>query len=440
MSTTVMNKKQTTMKKVLFGSAFGNMVEWFDYASYGYLATIIASVFFASGDSNIALLSVYAIFALSFIIRPIGGLIWGYYGDRIGRRKVLILTMCLMSVSTFCIGLLPSYEKIGILSPIFLLLFRMVQGFSASGEYAGAALMIAEHAPKKQRGLLVSFVPASTAAGMLLGAGVAALLEYNLSHELLVAWGWRIPFLMSLPLGLIGLLVRLKLEDAEEFTEMVQKQEKQQTPQLGIIEGIRKNAKQIFIAFGVICLNAVGFYIILSYMPTYLSTVLNYSSLQGTLTTIFTLLAYVVMLPIVGSLADRVGRKPMLVIACILFILFSYPIFLMMSSGGILAIVSMILLGAILACNDGVLATFLSELFPANIRYSAFGLSFNVGNALFGGTAPYVATFLIVSTGNQFSPAFYLMFAAVIALIALSKLSSASSAKQVSSTHSLNNA
>lgn len=428
------------MKKVLFGSAFGNMVEWFDYASYGYLATIIASVFFASGDSTIALLSVYAIFALSFIIRPIGGLVWGYYGDRIGRRKVLILTMCLMSVSTFCIGLLPSYEKIGILSPIFLLLCRMVQGFSASGEYAGAALMIAEHAPKKKRGLLVSFVPASTAAGMLLGAAVAALLEYNLSHELLVAWGWRIPFLMSLPLGLIGLLVRLKLEDAEEFTEMVQKQEQQKTPQLGIIEGIRENAKQIISAFGVICLNAVGFYIILSYMPTYLSTVLNYSSLQGTLTTIFTLLAYVVMLPIVGSMADRVGRKPMLVIACIMFILFSYPIFLMMSIGGSLAILSMILLGAILACNDGVLATFLSELFPANIRYSAFGFSFNAGNALFGGTAPYVATFLIVSTGNQFSPAFYLMFAAVIALIALSKLSAASSTKKVSSTHSLNNA
>lgn len=170
---------------------------------------------------------------------------------------------------------------------------------------------------------------------------------------------------------------------------------------------------------GVISLNAVGFYIILSYMPTYLTTALGFDHLQSTLTTIVTLLTYIFFLPIVGSLTDRVGRKPVLITACIFFILFTYSIFYLMSMGGIYTILSLIILGAILACNDGVLATFLSEMFPTEVRYSGFALSFNTGNALFGGTAPYIATFLIAATGNNFAPAFYLMAGAIIALIAL---------------------
>ncbi|MEK5139994.1 MFS transporter [Priestia sp. FSL W8-0001] len=418
------NKKKE-MKKILSGSAFGNMIEWFDYASYGYLAIIIASVFFAPGDTTAALLSTFAIFALSFIVRPIGGIVWGYYGDRIGRKKILVLTMFMMSISTFCIGLIPSYSSIGILAPILLLACRIVQGFSASGEYAGASLMIAEHAPKNKRGLLVSMVPASTAAGMLLGAVFASTLEFTLTEEALHSWGWRIPFLLSLPLGIIGLFIRLKMEDSPEFNQLLE--EKSSSKQLGIIEGIRQNGKKIIIALGVICLNAVGFYIILSYMPTYLTTVLEFDSLQSTLTTIFTLLAYVIMLPIVGALTDKVGRKPVLITACILFIIFTYPIFTLMSLGGAFTITSMILLGAILACNDGVLATFLSEMFPTEVRYSGFALSFNAGNAIFGGTSPYVATFLIAATGNDFAPAFYLVVAAIIALIALIKTTETSS-------------
>lgn len=407
------------MKQVLAGSAYGNMIEWFDYASYGYLATIIATVFFAPGNETAALLNTFAVFALSFLIRPIGGMVWGHYGDRIGRKKILILTMCMMSLSTFAIGLIPSYESIGMLAPILLLVCRIVQGFSASGEYAGASLMIAEHAPKKKRGLLVSMVPASTAAGMLLGAVVTSILQFSLTDAALQSWGWRIPFLLSLPLGLIGLRIRLKMEDSPVFNEM--NAEESSEKQLGMIEGIRKYKGKIIIALGVICLNAVGFYIILSYMPTYLTTVLKFGSLQSTLITIFTLLTYVIMLPIVGKITDRFGRKPVLITACILFILFTYPIFLLMSLGGAFTILSMILLGAILACNDGVLATFLSEMFPTEVRYSGFGVSFNAGNAVFGGTAPYVATFLIAFSGNHFAPAFYLMAGALIALFSLLK-------------------
>lgn len=418
-ATAVEKRKSNGMGRILAGSAYGNMVEWFDYATYGYLATVIAVVFFAPGNDSAALLNTFAIFALSFLVRPIGGMVWGHFGDRIGRRKVLILTMVMMSAATFAIGIIPSYETIGIFAPILLLLCRIVQGFSASGEYAGAALMIAEHAPRKRRGLLVSLIPASTAAGLLLGATVAATLEFTLSTEALVSWGWRIPFLLSLPLGLIGLYIRLKMEDSPVYNEMMKQKKKREIKQLGIIEGIQKNSKKIIIAMGVISLNAVGFYIILSYMPTYLMTALGFEPLQSTLTTIFTLLAYVFFLPIVGSIADRVGRKPVLMTACVLFILFTYSIFYLMSLGGIFTILSLVLLGAILACNDGVLATFLTEMFPTEVRYSGFAFSFNTGNAMFGGTAPYIATFLIAFTGNNFAPAFYLMAGAIVAFIAL---------------------
>lgn len=413
-------KTQTTnpsgMKRVILGAALGNMIEWFDYATYGYLAATIAAVFFASGDDNAALLGVFGVFALSFIVRPLGGMIWGHFGDRIGRKRVLILTILMMSLSTFAIGLIPSYATIGIAAPILLLLCRIVQGFSASGEYAGASLFIAEYAPQKRRGLLVSMVPASTAVGLMLGALVASLLEYTLTSEALHSWGWRIPFLLSGPLGLIGLWIRLKLEDTPMFKEMAHSKE---AGQIGVFSGIRQNWKQILVAFGIICLNAVGFYIILSYMPTYLSSVLEYSSLKANLITIVTLCAYVIFLPFIGILADRLGRKPVLISACILFILLSYPLFLMISVGGIVTVLAMIFLGAILAGNDGVLATFLSEMFPTNVRYSSFAFSFNLGNAIFGGTAPLVATFLITQTGNSYSPAFYLMAAALIAFVAL---------------------
>ena len=402
--------------KVAIGAGMGNLIEWFDYASYGYLATIIASVFFAPGNQSAALLGTFSVFAISFILRPIGGIVWGHYGDKLGRKRILILTIVLMSLSTFAIGFIPGYDTIGMASPLLLLLCRLVQGFSASGEYAGASLFIAEYAPRKRRGVLVSIVPASTAAGLLLGALIAAGLQFGLPKDSLHSWGWRIPFLIAGPLGLIALFLRLRLDDTPVFREM--EHENTKDP---VFISIRQNWKQILVAFGVICLNAVGFYTILSYMPTYLENELGFDAVKSILSTIASLGTYVIFLPLVGSLADKVGRKPVLIGASILFILLSYPAFMLLSLGGVYAVLAQILLGAVLAGNDGVLATFLSEMFPASVRYTCFGLSFNLGNAIFGGTAPFIATFLILQTSDKFAPAFYLMAAAIIAFMALLK-------------------
>ena len=408
---------QSAVRRAVIGAAFGNAVEWFDYASYGYLAAIIATVFFAPGNETAALLGTFGIFALSFVVRPIGGLVWGHFGDKLGRQRILALTILIMSAATFAIAFIPGYATIGIAAPLLLLLFRLVQGFSAAGEYAGAASFIAEYAPDNRRGLLVSMVPASTAVGLLLGATVATLLQYNLSEEALYAWGWRIPFLLAGPLGLIGLYIRLKLEDTPAFRALEDEMEVAQAP---IMQTLRENWKQILVAFGVVCLNAVGFYMILSYMPTYLAEELGFSPVSSILTTIVSLAIYVLFLPLVGMLTDRVGRKPVMLTTSVLFVLLTLPAFELLSLGGIgFAILAQVLLGAMLAGNDGVLATFLTEMFPTRVRYSSFALSFNLGNAMFGGTAPFVATFLIAITGTSFAPGFYLMGAAVVAFVAL---------------------
>lgn len=411
--------RASAVRRAVTGAAIGNLIEWFDYASYGYLAATIAAVFFAAGNETAALMGAFGVFAVSFIVRPIGGLFWGHFGDKLGRKRILALTIIIMSASTFAIGLIPSYAAIGLAAPLLLLVARLVQGFSAAGEYAGAASFIAEYASERRRGLLVSMVPASTAAGLALGILVATLLQYNLTEAALQSWGWRVPFLMAGPLGVIGLYIRMRLEDTPVFQELENRQEIEQAP---LLTGLRRNYRQILVAFGVVCLNAVGFYMILSYMPTYLSQELGFSSLTSNMTTMVSLGTYVLLLPFVGTLADRVGRKPVLIGACVLFVVFTIPAFELLSLGGVaFAILAQLLLGAMLAGNDGVLATFLTEMFPTTVRYSSFALSFNLGNALFGGTAPFVATFLIARTNNDFAPGFYLMAAAVIALLALLK-------------------
>jgi MFS transporter, MHS family, proline/betaine transporter len=213
----------TVLRQVVTASFIGNFVEWFDYAVYGYLATVIARVFFPESSTSTGLLATFAVFAISFVIRPVGGLVWGHFGDKIGRRNALSLSIVIMSAATFCVGLIPGFHQIGYAAPVLLLIIRMVQGFSASGEYAGASAFLAEYAPDRRRGLLTSVVPASTAAGLLFGSLLAALLTAVLSTDQLNGWGWRLPFLLAAPLGLIGRYIRLRLEDTPKFHELERK-------------------------------------------------------------------------------------------------------------------------------------------------------------------------------------------------------------------------
>ncbi len=395
----------------------GNFVEWFDYGAYGYLAATIAMVFFPESDRTTALMSTYAVFAASFIVRPLGGIFWGYIGDRYGRRPALSWSILIMTVATFLIALLPGYATIGLAAPVLLLLLRLAQGFSASGEYAGGATFLAEYAPPEKRGFYTALIPASTAAGLLLGSLMAAGLYGLLSEEALKEWGWRLPFLLAAPFGLVGRYIRLKLEETPSFQAAMANAHPESVP---IKRLFKEHPKALLVAFLVACLNAVAFYLILSYMPEYLSENMGVGKTESFVAASVSLLSYVGFIFMMGKLSDRYGRKAMLIAASVLFVVLTVPLFMAFGWGGFgLILLIQIIFGAILSVNDGTLPAFLSELFPTDVRYTGFAFSFNSANALMGGTTPLVATWLISVSGSKISPAWYLMAVAVVAMLAV---------------------
>ncbi|MBO3725805.1 MFS transporter [Actinomyces bowdenii] len=413
------------LNKAAKASFIGNFIEWFDYASYGYLAIVIGHVFFPAGDTTTQLMNTYAIFAVSFILRPIGAVVWGAWGDRKGRRWALSWSILLMSGSTFLIGLLPGYASIGVAAALGLLVLRMVQGFSASGEYAGAGTFLAEYAPAAKRGMYTSLVPASTAAGLLAGSLMVSGMFIVLDDAAMQSWGWRIPFLLAGPLGLIGRYIRVHLEDSPVYQEMVQdldQDQKQASSIEPLLELLRSHKREVLITFGVSCLNAVAFYMLLSYMPTYVHEELGFSADTATLATSIMLAVYIAAIFVMGHLSDLFGRRRMLIGACVAFIVLTIPLFYVMTqaAGMLIAVIAcQIVFALILTANDGTLATFLAESFPTEVRYSGFALSFNGANALLGGTTPYIVTWLIKVTGSPLAPAVYLTVVSVIAMVAI---------------------
>lgn len=407
-----------TLRKVASASFMGNFVEWFDYASYVYLATIITAVFFPDSSPASGLLATFGVFALSFIVRPLGGIFWGHFGDKRGRKHALSLSIIIMSVATFGIAFLPSFEQAGLWAPVLLLFLRIIQGFSASGEYAGAATFLAEYAPADKRGLYASIVPASTAAGLLVGSLFVAALHALLTAEDLQSWGWRVPFLLAAPLGYIGRYIRISLEDSPAFQQALAAHEVEHAP---VSMLLRNHRREVMIAIGAAILNAVGFYIILGYMPTYLNEILDVTETQAFMATTVALASYIGFILLMGTLSDRLGRKKMLIAASVVFMLATVPLFSVLGAGGFFGMVLVqIVFGAMLTMNDGTLPCFLSEIFPTRVRYSGFSFSFNMANTLFGGTAPFVATWLIQTTGSKLAPAWYLVAAALVALLAMS--------------------
>ena len=418
-------ERSLALRRAAKASFIGNFIEWFDYASYGYLATVIGLVFFPEADKSVRLMSTFAVFAMSFILRPIGAIIWGAWGDRWGRRWALSWSILIMSGSTFLIGLLPTYSVIGVAAAVGLLLLRMIQGFSASGEYAGAGTFLAEYAPPSRRGIYTSLVPASTACGLLAGSLMVTGMFTVLSDSAVNTWGWRVPFLLAGPLGLIGRYIRVHLEDSPVYQEMLA-EIPQEEKSAGWSEPLRllfrDHLHDTLITFGVSCLNAVAFYMLLSYMPTYVHEELGFSKDTSTLATSVMLVVYIASIFLMGHMSDSFGRRRMLIAACIAFIVLTIPLFIVMTKAtGMLAVVILcqIAFAIILTANDGTLATFLAESFPTNVRYSGFALSFNGANALLGGTTPFIVTWLIKVTGSPLAPAVYLTVIALIAMVAI---------------------
>ena len=417
-------EKHKTLKRVVGSSFLGNFIEWFDYASYSYLATVIALVFFPGEDRTVAVMSTFGVFALSFLVRPIGALFWGNMGDKKGRKWALSISILLMSGATFLIGCLPTYAMIGVGAPLLLLLLRMVQSFSAAGEYAGAATFIAEYAPTNHRGFYCSMVPASTAAGLLVGSLFATAMFniWGADFQFVTEWGWRIPFWLAGPLGYITHYIREHLEDSPVYEQMQNdlkaKGLKGEDKPMRTL--FRKHFKRLVISFGACVLNAVGFYAVLTYLPNYLETTLNYDPASASIITNIVLVVYIGFIFLSGRISDRLGRKKMLIAACVGFIVLTVPAFMLLSTMNfVIILVVELVMCLLLTINDGTLSSYLNETFPTDVRYSGFALSFNLANAIFGGSASYISFWLISVTGNNIAPAFYMVFIAVIALVAM---------------------
>lgn len=403
------------LRKVIAASAVGNFVEWFDFAVYGFLATIIASQFFASSDSGVALLKTFAVFAVAFALRPLGGIVFGALGDRLGRKRILSLTILMMAGSTTVIGLLPTYQSIGLWAPVLLTLARCVQGFSAGGEYAGACAYLMEHAPNDKRAWYGSFVPVSTFSAFACAAVMAYVLDASLSPEAMSTWGWRVPFLVAAPLGIVGLYLRWRMEETPTFRQaQAQACEHAHSP---LRETLQHQLGSIVRLGAFISLTALSFYMFTTYFSTYLQVVGHLSRAQSLMVSTVALLFAAAACPLAGAFSDRVGRRKTVGFVCLWVMATVFPSYWLASSGTVpAAIVGVCLLAVGAALSGVVTAALLSETFPTRTRYTASALTYNIAYTLFGGTAPLVATWLIGTTGSNLAPAFYLVVIAVLAM------------------------
>ena len=407
-------RNEAAVRRAITGASIGNAVEWFDFAIYGFLATYIAANFFPAGNETAALLNTFAIFAAAFFMRPLGGFVFGPLGDRLGRQRVLAVVILLMSAATLGIGLLPTYATIGVAAPLLLLLLRCLQGFSAGGEYGGGAVYLAEYATERRRGLTVTFIAWSGVLGFLLGSITVTLLAASLSPEAMDNYGWRIPFLIAAPLGLVGLYIRLRLDDTPEFTKLDKSDRVAKSP---LREAVRTARKPILQVIGMFIVFNVGYYVVFTFVPTYFIKSLQFSKTESFVSiTLASLTALILILPL-AALSDRIGRKPLLIAGSVGFMVFAYPLFLLMNSGSVVAaIVGHCLLAAIESVYVATAVTAGVELFATRVRYSGFSIGYNVAVAAFGGTTPYVVTWLTAATGNHLAPALYLIAAAIVSV------------------------
>lgn len=399
-------------RRAIIAGVIGNVLEWYDFGVYGYLVATLSQLFFPSGNPTVSLLSTFAVFGVGFVMRPVGSVLFGVYGDRHGRRRALSAVVFVMALSTFAMGLLPTYGSVGLLAPLLMVVVRLFQGLSAGGEWGGSTSYIVEFAPSGRRGFFGSWQLVGVAGGFLLGSLTAALLSGWLDRAALLAWGWRLPFLAGILVGAVGAYLRWRIEDTPKFTELEETGAVAAAP-LG--EAFTKYPRETLLGFGITLHNTVAYYIPLIYMHTYMVRVGKIPAQAALWIVTASLAVFVVLLPLMGWLSDRVGRRPVLLASCVGYVILGYPFFLMSSSGSIaLAALAQFLMIVLYAPFAGAAPAYYAEIFPTRIRYTALSIGYNVAVAIFGGFAPFIATWLVSATGSPYAPAYYLIAAAVV--------------------------
>jgi len=406
-------------KKVLIASLTGSSIEWFDYFLYGTAAALVFNkIFFPMVDPVIGLILSYLSFSLTFFIRPIGGVLFAHIGDRIGRKKTLVLTLSLMGGATVMIGLLPTYDMIGMWAPALLILMRIIQGMGIGGEWGGALLLAYEYAPEKRKGFFGSIPQAGVTIGMLMATFIVSLMTL-FSEEDFLSWGWRIPFLLSSVLVILGLWIRKDIDETPDFQKVKKSGQVAKAP---LRDTIKHHWREVLIAAGLKVVETAPFYIFSTFVVSYATTTLTYQKSQALEAVTLGALVATIMIPLMGLLSDRVGRQRMYAVSVFVLGLFIVPWFMLLNTGTTWGIVlaTVIAFGVLWAPVTAVLGTLCSEIFSANVRYTGITLGYQLGAALAGGTAPLIATGLLAKyDGNWVPVAWYLGVTVAISLIAI---------------------
>ena len=407
-------------RRAIIAGTVGNILEWYDFGVYGYFVSTISVLFFPTSDKLSSLLLTFAVFGVGFVMRPLGSILFGIYGDRVGRRAALSVVIFMMAISTLLIGLLPTYAEVGILAPILLTLIRLLQGLSAGGEWGGSTAYLVEFAPPGRRGFIGSWQQVSVGAGFLLGSLSAALISQMLSPSDVAAYGWRIPFLLGVVVGGVGAYLRWSLSDTPSFLDIEERGAVSKAP---LIEALTVERKATLTIFGMTLHNTVAYYIPIVYMTNYIRTAGGLSASEAMWIGTACLAVFVVLIPIWGALSDRIGRKPLLLLSAGGYIVLSFPLLMMASSGSVaLAFAAQLIMIVFLSFFSGPCPAAYAELFPTRVRYTALSVGYNTAVAIFGGFAPFISTWLIQLTGSNLAPGFYLMAAAIISFLVILRI------------------
>jgi MFS family permease len=400
----------------IVAAVIGNALEWYDFIVFGFFTVVIARLFFPSDNQYASLLLTTATFGVGFFMRPVGGVLLGIYADRRGRKAALLMVITLMTIAIAMIAFAPTYAAIGVAAPLIMVLARLLQGFSAGGEFASATAFLTESAPATRRGLYGSWQMVGQGLAVLLGAILGTLLTRSLTPETLDSWGWRIPFLFGLIIGPVGLYIRRKLDETSAFLQSNRSLAGQQ----GAGSVLMSHVKEMLACLGMVVSGTISFYVILIYIPTFARTQLHLPLDQAFLAQSIGLACEVVLIPICGLLSDFVGRKPVMITALVLDLLVTYPLFSWVSaSPSFGALLTMqIILCSLFGVFNGPISTALAEQFPTRVRSTALAIAYNIAVMLFGGFAQFFVTWLIQATGTPIAPAYYLMFGAAVGLLA----------------------
>ena len=416
-------KTETVSKRVLWASLIGSSIEWFDYFLYGTVAALVFNqLFFPAEDPAVGTMLAFASFALSFFIRPFGGIIFSHIGDRIGRKKTLVLTLGLMGGATVLMGLLPTYQAIGIAAPFLMVLLRLVQGLGIGGEWGGAMLLAVEYAPKERRGFFGSVPQMGVTIGMLF-ATLALTVMSMLPDDVFLSWGWRVPFVLSAVLVFVGLWIRKGIDETPSFKK---NQAAGNVVAVPLLETLKHHKREVLIAVGAKFVETAPFYIMSTFIVYYATKELGFSRTQAlnavTVATVVTTL----LIPLMGALSDRIGRKTVYIAGVLMMMAYAFPYFWLLQtrSFSMLILATVIGFGVIWAPTTAVLGTMFSEIFKSNVRYTGITLGYQIGAALAGGTAPLVATFLLAKFDHSYVPiALYIIFTGLVSLVAIAAVS-----------------